>query len=89
GEGPVDPTEPHHTPSPQQEIQHADEQPIPSPLQEPITQTSQTPQVTQTPPQTSLSQTSQLPSTTHTPRRLTKSAIRIAQSKALSLAADV
>ncbi|GKA60426.1 hypothetical protein Tco_0759833 [Tanacetum coccineum] len=88
GEGLVIPTEPYHTPSPQQEIQHADEQPIPSPLQETTTQTSQTPQVTQTPPQTSLPQTSQLPSITHTPRRLTKSAIRIAQSKALSLEAD-
>ncbi|GJT38316.1 hypothetical protein Tco_0938181 [Tanacetum coccineum] len=85
GEEPVIPTELHHTPSPQQESQHDDDQHIPSPQQEPIIPSSAT---TQTPPQTSLPQTSQIPSPTPISRRLTKSAIRIAQSKALSPGAD-
>ncbi|GJY92351.1 hypothetical protein Tco_0508133 [Tanacetum coccineum] len=82
GEGSENQPEPHHTPSPQH---------ISSP---PQTQTSP-PQATQTTPQeslptphASLTPPIHIPSTTPTPRRMTKRAIRISQSKALSPVAD-
>nr|GEV39051.1 hypothetical protein [Tanacetum cinerariifolium]GEV39846.1 hypothetical protein [Tanacetum cinerariifolium] len=70
GEGSANPTEPHHTPSPQEHHspQH-DSPPLSHPtiISEPIIQA---------------------PTDTLTPRRLTRRAIRIAQSKAISPAAD-
>ncbi|GJT93940.1 hypothetical protein Tco_1082785 [Tanacetum coccineum] len=75
GEGPVNPTEPHHTPSPQASIPQS---------QEPITHKTTTLTSSQEPTSQQLS----TPSHTPTPRRLTKRAIRIAQSKALTPGAD-
>nr|GEW81737.1 putative ribonuclease H-like domain-containing protein [Tanacetum cinerariifolium] len=73
GEGLANPTEPHHTPSPQEHHSPQHESPPLSHqtiIPEPIPYDLQT------------------PTETLTPRRLTKRAIRIAQSKALSPAAD-
>ncbi|GJZ76797.1 hypothetical protein Tco_0641469 [Tanacetum coccineum] len=75
GEGPVNPTEPHHTPSPQASFPQS---------QEPIPHKTTTLTSSQEP----TSQQISTPSHTPTPRRLTKSAIRIAQSKALTPRAD-
>ncbi|GJU65674.1 hypothetical protein Tco_1247509 [Tanacetum coccineum] len=75
GEGPVNPTEPHHTPSPQASFPQS---------QEPIPHKTTTLTSSQEP----TSQQISTPSHTPTPRRLTKRAIRIAQSKALTPGAD-
>nr|GEZ98280.1 hypothetical protein [Tanacetum cinerariifolium] len=72
GEGSANPTEPHHTPSPQE---------CHSPQHNP------SPQSHQTIPKLILHDL-QAPTETLTPRRLARRAIRIAQSKALSLDAD-
>ncbi|GKE97629.1 hypothetical protein Tco_0020980, partial [Tanacetum coccineum] len=75
GEGTVNPTEPHHTPSPQALFTQS---------QEPIPHKTTTLTSSQEP----TSQQISTPSHTPTPRRLTKRAIRIAQSKALTPGAD-
>ncbi|GJR35686.1 putative ribonuclease H-like domain-containing protein [Tanacetum coccineum] len=75
GEGLVNPTEPHHTPSPQALFPQS---------QEPIPHKTTTLTSSQEP----TSQQISTPSHTPTPRRLTKRAIRIAQSKALTPGAD-
>ncbi|GJV54810.1 hypothetical protein Tco_1455815 [Tanacetum coccineum] len=75
GEGSVNPTEPHHTPSPQALFPQS---------QEPIPHKTTTLTSSQEP----TSQQISTPSHTPTPRRLTKRAIRIAQSKALTPGAD-
>ncbi|GJU60601.1 putative ribonuclease H-like domain-containing protein [Tanacetum coccineum] len=71
----VSQTEPHHTPSPQASFPQS---------QEPIPHKTTTLTSSQEP----TSQQISTPSHTLTPRRLTKRAIRIAQSKALTLGAD-
>ncbi|GJW17219.1 reverse transcriptase domain-containing protein [Tanacetum coccineum] len=75
GEGSENPTEPHHTPSPQASFPQS---------QEPIPHKTTTLTSSQEP----TSQQISTPSHTPTPRRLTKRAIRIAQSKALTPGAD-
>ncbi|GJR53269.1 putative ribonuclease H-like domain-containing protein [Tanacetum coccineum] len=88
GEGSVNPTKPQHTPSPHHDSPPHDEQIYQFPQHEQIIQTTshelpqQEPQIT---PPASLSQEIQI---TPTPRRMTKKAIRISQSKALSPIAD-
>ncbi|GJT26245.1 hypothetical protein Tco_0906520 [Tanacetum coccineum] len=72
GEGPVNPTEPHHTPSPQASFPQS---------QEPIPHKT----TTLTSSHEHTSQQISIPSHTPTPTRLTKKAIQIAQSKALTL----
>ncbi|GJW27881.1 hypothetical protein Tco_0044756 [Tanacetum coccineum] len=91
GKGSDNPTEPHHTPSPPNASSPQEEQPS-SPQQ---TQPSSPPQTQTSPslaiqptPQVSLPQTSHTPSQTLTPRKLTRRAIRIAQSKAFTSGAD-
>ncbi|GKF33673.1 hypothetical protein Tco_0106873, partial [Tanacetum coccineum] len=71
GEGPVNPTEPHHTQSPQAPSLQSQE---PIPYKTTTLTSSQEPTSQQIP----------TPSHTPTPRRLTKRAIWIAQSKALT-----
>ncbi|GJY85792.1 hypothetical protein Tco_0499818 [Tanacetum coccineum] len=73
--GPVNPTEPHHTPSPQASFPQS---------QEPIPHKTTTLTSSQEP----TSQQISTPSHTPTPTRLAKRAIRIAQSKALIPGAD-
>ncbi|GJT01130.1 hypothetical protein Tco_0822299 [Tanacetum coccineum] len=75
GEGPVNPTKPHHTPSPQALFPQS---------QEPIPHKTTTLTSFQEPTSQHISP----PSHTPTPRRLTKRAIRIAQTKALTPGAD-
>nr|GEY98772.1 hypothetical protein [Tanacetum cinerariifolium] len=70
GEGSANPTEPHHTPSPQE--QHSPQHDFTPPSHQTIT-SKPIPQAR---------------TKTLTPRRLTRRAIRIAQSKALSPVAD-
>nr|GEU42030.1 hypothetical protein [Tanacetum cinerariifolium] len=73
GEGLANPTEPHHTPSPQEH--HLPQHDSPPLSHQPIIPEP-------------ISHDLQAPIETLTPRRLTKRAIRIAQSKALSSDAD-
>ncbi|GJX38663.1 hypothetical protein Tco_0251966 [Tanacetum coccineum] len=75
GEGPVNLTDPHHTPSPQASFPQS---------QEPIPHKTTTLTSSQEP----TSQQISTPSHTPTSRRLTKRAIRIAQSNALTPGAD-
>nr|GEW30259.1 hypothetical protein [Tanacetum cinerariifolium] len=72
-EGSANPTEPHHTPSPQEH--HSPQHDSP-----PLSHQTITPEL--------IPHDLQAPTETLTPRRLTKRAIRIAQSKALSPDAD-
>ncbi|GJW66675.1 hypothetical protein Tco_0121099, partial [Tanacetum coccineum] len=97
GEGLVNPTEPHHTPSPQPESPPQIEHTIPTDSQEMIPEQIQSSQPqamqltlpeTQTISHTSVPQTTNIPSQTPTPRRLTKSDIRIAQSSVPTPRAD-
>ncbi|GJT39058.1 hypothetical protein Tco_0938923, partial [Tanacetum coccineum] len=78
GEGPVNPTEPHHTHSPQPESPPQIEHTIPTVSQETIPQQTLTSQP----------QTTNIPSQTPTHRRLTKRDIRIAQSRVPTPGAD-
>ncbi|GJW29708.1 putative ribonuclease H-like domain-containing protein [Tanacetum coccineum] len=75
GEGPVNLSEPHHTPSPQASFPQSQE---PIPYKTTTLTTSQEP----------TSQQISTPSHTPTPRRLSKRAIWIAQSKALTPGSD-
>ncbi|GJS53847.1 hypothetical protein Tco_0627209 [Tanacetum coccineum] len=82
GEGSENQLEPHHTPS----TQHVSP-PHPTHTSSPH-EIQSTPPEAQTTPQASLPHTTNIPSHTPTPRRMTKRAIRISQSKALSPVAD-
>ncbi|GJU18714.1 putative ribonuclease H-like domain-containing protein [Tanacetum coccineum] len=82
GEGSENQLEPHHTPS----TQHVSP-PHPTYTSSPHEIQSTSPEA-QTTPQASLPHTTNIPSPTPTPRRMTKRAIRISQSKALSPVAD-
>nr|GEX44060.1 hypothetical protein [Tanacetum cinerariifolium] len=75
GEGSANPTEPHHTPSPQEHL---------SPQSDHLPQHDSPPLSHQIIIPEPISHDLQAPTATLTPRRLTKRAIRIAQSKALS-----
>ncbi|GJW52411.1 hypothetical protein Tco_0093762 [Tanacetum coccineum] len=82
GEGSENQLEPHHTPS----TQHVSP-PHPTHISLPH-EIQSTPPEAQTTPQASLPHITNIPSHTPTPRRMTKRAIRISQSKALSPVAD-
>ncbi|GJV19225.1 hypothetical protein Tco_1368245 [Tanacetum coccineum] len=82
GEGSENQLEPHHTPS----TQHVSP-PLPTHTSSPH-EIQSTPPEAQTTPQASLPHTTNIPSHTPTPKRMTKRAIRISRSKALSLVAD-
>ncbi|GJR77652.1 hypothetical protein Tco_0090017 [Tanacetum coccineum] len=82
GKGLENQLEPHHTPSTQHvSPPHPTHTSLPHEIQS-------TPPEAQTTPQASLPHTTNIPSQTPTPRRMTKRAIRISQSKALSPVAD-
>ncbi|GJS60879.1 hypothetical protein Tco_0655663 [Tanacetum coccineum] len=82
GEGSENQLEPHHTPS----TQHVSP-PHPTHTSSPY-EIQSTPPEAKTTPRASLTHTTNISSHTPTPRRMTKRAIRISQSKALSPVAD-
>ncbi|GJV01640.1 hypothetical protein Tco_1335209 [Tanacetum coccineum] len=89
--GPVNPTEPHHTPSPPNVSPPQIEQAFSLPQSQPSLPQQIHPSpspVIQTTPQVSLPHITQTSSPTPTPIRLTKRAKRIAQSKSLTPGAD-